>query len=131
MSLKGRNTGLRFCVQSPLETARPAGTSSPSLRLVSNSTLRRLVLCEEISGTSQFWPPHAWEALKVQGSLTPMAPRHFLLGWSGSAQPPARFAHLEVGRCPAHSLFLPPESCFGQGLGPEKSRALRILVSWR
>lgn len=107
MSLKGRNTGLRFCVQSPLETARPAGTSSPSLRLVSNSTLRRLVLCEEISGTSQFWLPHAWEALKVQGSLTPMAPRHFLLGcwaqhnlqpdlltWRSGAAPPTASSFL-------------------------------------
>lgn len=64
-------------------------------------------------------------ALKVQGLLSPVAPRHFLLGWSGLSTSSSQ-AHSLGGRELPHPQPPPPSWM----LGLEESRAVRVLVLW-
>lgn len=116
-------------MQGLLETAQPAQTSRPCLGLVSSWTSRGLVLSEEISAPSHFWLSHSWEALSVQGSLSPMAPR--LSSRGGPAQHNLQPGSLEGWELPHPQLSPSSECCLGQELGPEESRPLRTLVPWR
>lgn len=129
--LKGRSTGSPVGVQgswNQLSMPRPSlsASSSPTWVL----TQRGLALHEGIFWTSQ---PclQLRDALKIQDPLSPVAPKHFLLGWSSSAQPVARLTQWEVGSGPTQGLLISPESCLGQGPEPEESRAVRMLAPRR
>lgn len=132
VSSKGRSTGSALGEQGPLKTSLPAGTPQPcpNLTFLGFSPLWPwgLALCEEISGPSQFWLSSLWDALNGQGPLSPTAPSRFLL--EASAQHNLQPGSLTGWSGAAHAEPPPSSwSCLSQGLGPEESRAERMLVA--